>query len=358
MKMLLILIVFIPLLTAQTTQITGPPTQFRKVTVAGLPSSPSTGTTVQVTNGASGADCSTGGGATKVWCTWTGSAWQAMSGSGGGSGTELTAAATPGADNTVMRSVGNSRAMEGTGCTITDTHQLVCTGGTASAGATAGTTELYEASANGTSFVAWKAPDALSASTTYIMPSTPPSGNQVLQCGTPSANVSTCSYVTAMSTARYTFQGVAQNGQSAWNMNYANLNNYTWGTIDGTHRRAKLVVTANTAGTALLSITPVVTTNPTVSFAVEASSTDGTNAGSMALAYACVAAGSSVDDPSTTGLTAISLTTISSTKEIFESSQAVTCTGTAAAPADLYVYWTPTAPSGGALSLLRLSLNY
>lgn len=39
-------------------------------------------------------------------------------------------------------------------------------------------------------------------------------------------------------------------------------------------------------------------------------------------------------------------------------SAAVTCTGTSASPADLYVWWTPTAPSGGTLNIIRLGVSY
>lgn len=159
-------------------------------------------------------------------------------------------------------------------------------------------------------------------------------------------------------TRAYTFQGITQSGVSAWNLNYTSLTNMVFGTTDATHLRANLVVTANTTGSAMWSVTPVTTTNPSVLFVVEARSTDGTNAGSMALSYACVAAGSSVDNPTTTALTAVSLTTISSTKSVYSSTQSITCSGTTSAPADLYVFWTPTAPSGGTLTLLRMSLTY
>jgi len=74
---------------------------------------------------------------------------------------------------------------------------LTCPGGFSSSGTTAGNVTLSEASVNGSNFVAWKAPDSLAADTTYLIPSTPPSGNQVLQCGTPSAGVSTCTFITA-----------------------------------------------------------------------------------------------------------------------------------------------------------------
>ncbi len=156
----------------------------------------------------------------------------------------------------------------------------------------------------------------------------------------------------------YNFQGVTQAGVSAWNMNYTALTNMVFASTDATHQRAALTVTANTTGSALLSITPVTSTNPSVQFIAEVRSTDGINAGSMALAYACVAAGSSVDNPSQTSLTPISLTTIASTKSIYSSTQSVTCTGTPSSPADLYIWWTPTAPSGGTLTLLRMSLTY
>lgn len=64
-------------------------------------------------------------------------------------------------------------------------------------GTAAGQLKMLELSANGSNFVAWQAPDALGADTTYLVPSTPPSGDQVLQCGTPAAGVSTCAWVAA-----------------------------------------------------------------------------------------------------------------------------------------------------------------
>ena len=160
------------------------------------------------------------------------------------------------------------------------------------------------------------------------------------------------------STTRYTFQGTTQAGQNAWNMNYAALTNMTWSTVDATNITPMLVVTANTSGSALRSVTPVTSTNPTITFQATVRSTDATNSGSIALAYACVPSGDSVNNPSFTSLTALSLTTIDADSETFESSQAVTCTGTAASPARLYVTWTPTAPSGGTLSLISFGMVY
>ena len=135
---------------------------------------------------------------------------------------------------------------------------------------------------------------------------------------------------------------------------------------DPTHLRSVLAVAANTTllgnnGTNSLgpwTVTPVTTTNPSVTFEVEARSPDNVDSGSMALSYACAAPGASVDNPTPVALTALSLPTISSTKSIYTSTQSITCTGTAAAPADLYVWWTPTAPSGGTLTLLRWTLTY
>jgi len=131
-----------------------------------------------------------------------------------------------------------------------------------------------------------------------------------------------------------------------------------WSTVDATNITPMLVVTANTTGSALRQTTPVTSTNPTITFQATVRSTDATNAGSIALAYACVPSGDSVNNPSFTSLTALSLTTIDPDSEAFESAQAVTCTGTAAAPARLITTWTPTAPSGGTLSLISLGMVY
>lgn len=57
-------------------------------TVSHLPSaSLNTNIVYMVTDGSSGSDCTVGGGSTRVWCVSNGTIWQAMSGSGGGSGT-------------------------------------------------------------------------------------------------------------------------------------------------------------------------------------------------------------------------------------------------------------------------------
>lgn len=164
----------------------------------------------------------------------------------------------------------------------------------------------------------------------------------------------------------YNFQGVTQAGVNAWNVNYQTLVNGAYTSTDATHLRSGLVVTANTAllgndptnALGPWTITPVVTTNPSVHFVIEVRSTDTTNPGSMALSYACVAAGSSVDSPSPTALSAVTLATIATTKSVYASTQSVTCSGTPDAPSDLYVWWTPTAPSGGTLTNLRWALVY
>lgn len=161
-----------------------------------------------------------------------------------------------------------------------------------------------------------------------------------------------------LSTRQYVFQGTTQAGQNAWNMSYAALTNMVWSTVDSTNITPMLVVTANTSGSALRSVTPVTSTNPTITFQATVRSTDATNSGSIALAYSCVASGDSVNNPSFTSLTALTLATIDPDSEVFESSQAVTCTGTSASPARLYVTWTPTAPSGGTLSLISFAMVY
>lgn len=158
--------------------------------------------------------------------------------------------------------------------------------------------------------------------------------------------------------AHYWFQGTAQAGASAFALNFSALTNLSYTTVDSTHLRAQLQLATGATGAALYTITPVTSTNPSVTFDVEVSSTDAVNAGSMALSYACVAAGASVDNPTPVALTAVSLTTIASTKSVYQSTQSVTCTGTSASPADLYVWWTPTAPSGGTMNIIRLGVSY
>lgn len=190
------------------------------------------------------------------------------------------------------------------------------------------------------------------------------------QCGKLAVNPMTgkldCVGTGGITTRVWEFRGVTQGGTNAWNINYQTFTGATYSTTDATHLRSSIVVTANSTFTANTgtnslgpwTVTPVTSANPTVSFVVEVSSTDQTNAGSMALSYACVAAGTSTDSPTPVALTPISLTTIAATKSVYSSQQQVTCTGTALAPADLYVWWTPTAPSGGTLTNLRWSLSY
>lgn len=161
-----------------------------------------------------------------------------------------------------------------------------------------------------------------------------------------------------LSTRVYTFQGINQMDTPAWNLNYRTLSNVVFSTLDSTNKRSLITVTANTTSSDMWSITPVTSTNPTVSFVASVRSPDATNAGSIAWSYACVVSGDSVNDPTYTPLTALSLTTIDPDSEVFSTSQAVTCTGTESSPADLYIKYAATAPSGGTLSLIALRLIY
>jgi len=108
----------------------------------------------------------------------------------GGTGNEVTAATTSGADNTILRSVGNSRAMEGTGCTISDTHQLNCTGGIAAVGTAAGAIALSEASANGSDPITLSAPDSVTTAQTLKFPAAANSANETLKFDAPSSSIS------------------------------------------------------------------------------------------------------------------------------------------------------------------------
>jgi hypothetical protein len=180
-------------------------------------------------------------------------------------------------------------------------------------------------------------------------------------------NGTVASWAAVSSTKTYVFQGVTQMGVNAWALNYQTLANASFGTTDATHLRSSIIIAAGStwtanAGTNSLgpwTVTPVTATNPTVTFTVETRAGGSTsNNGSMALSYACVPAGQSVDSPTPVALTAITLTAPTATKSVYQSSQQVTCSGTPESPADLYIWWTPTAPSDQSLSLLRLSLSY
>jgi len=79
-------------------------------TVAGLPASPPTGTTVVVSNGNSATDCTSGGGSNYVFCVYNGSAWASIGGGSGGgantglsnlSGVAINSALLPGTTNTI-----------------------------------------------------------------------------------------------------------------------------------------------------------------------------------------------------------------------------------------------------------------
>jgi len=333
----------------------------------------------------------------------------------GGSGTAITAAATSGATERIPIASGDSRAVTWSQCTSPGGISLACPGGLASGGSDAGALRIGEQDISGVDYIDIQAPDSITTTYRLRLPGVPPAAQQVLVQGTPSGSPLTsvatwgdtllrnaqnpngyfdwtlgsapgnpaagdirlypktgstlCARDSAgtetcygsgggSSTKTYTFQGINQGDVPAWNVNYRTLTNMVFSTLDATHIRPLIVVTANTTGSDLWTVTPVTTTNPTPNFIVSARSTDGTNAGSMALAYACVPSGDSIDNPSYTSLTALSLTTIDPDSEVFTSSQAVTCTGTESAPADLYVKWTPTAPSGGTLSLIKLMLIY
>jgi hypothetical protein len=168
----------------------------------------------------------------------------------------------------------------------------------------------------------------------------------------------TCSADSGSSTTTYAFRGLEQAGVSAWNVSYDALTNITASTVDSTHTTPMWIVTANSTGGAFRARTQVTTANPSIVFTLAVRSTDSVNAGRMALAYACQPAGTAVDNPTPISLTAMSLTTMSSTKSVYQSTQSVTCAGTTASPADLITWWTPTAPSGGTLSLIWWSLTY
>lgn len=155
-----------------------------------------------------------------------------------------------------------------------------------------------------------------------------------------------------------TFNGLNQAGVQGWNLQWDALTNITLSTTDSTHITPLLVVTAAATGSALRSRSSVTSTVTSVTFSASVRSTDGTNPGSIALAYACTVDGGDMDNPSFTSLTALTLATISSTRSTYNSTQAVSCTGTVNAPATLWVKWTPTAPSGGTLSISQLSVTY
>lgn len=100
-----------------------------------------------------------------------------------------------GASGAVQMS-GGAGTFADSGCTAAS-NKITCSGGLASGnGSVAGEVQMPELSANGTDYVSWLSADSLAATTRHKIPSTPPSGNQYLTCGTPSSNISTCTWST------------------------------------------------------------------------------------------------------------------------------------------------------------------
>jgi hypothetical protein len=119
--------------------------------------------------------------------------WATPSGSG-----DVTAASNFGTDNSVLRADGTSKGAQSSGCSIDDSGLMTCSGGFATGdGTVAGEVQLPETSANGSNYIALKAPDAITTTLTLVLPNADPSG-QVLSFGAPSAGVSTGSWVTPL----------------------------------------------------------------------------------------------------------------------------------------------------------------
>jgi len=93
-----------------------------------------------------------------------------------------------------IQAAGAGGILADSGCTASS-GAASCSGGfTAGDGTVAGELQLKELTANGSQYISLLAPDSLAATTRYLLPSTPPSGAQYLTCGTPSSNISTCSF--------------------------------------------------------------------------------------------------------------------------------------------------------------------
>ena len=85
-----------------------------RYTVATLPLSPQVNLVVVVTDGASGSDCSTGGGSTRALCIWTGAAWQSLGGGGGGGSTAFSSL-TSGTNTAAAMAVGTGASLATSG---------------------------------------------------------------------------------------------------------------------------------------------------------------------------------------------------------------------------------------------------
>lgn len=154
------------------------------------------------------------------------------------------------------------------------------------------------------------------------------------------------------------FQGLGQGTANGWNLNWVSLLNVTFGTFDATHQTSTLVVTAATTSSQVWANLRVTGTVSSLTYEAQVSSTDTSNPGSVALAYACLADGDDEDNPSQTSLTALTLASMTATRKTYQTTQSVTCSGTTTAPKVLRLYMTFSAPSGGTLILHRAAAIY
>jgi hypothetical protein len=166
------------------------------------------------------------------------------------------------------------------------------------------------------------------------------------------ANTFSCgsSYGAAVKT--FVFAGVCQAGATSWPVSLPTVNAPTYGICDATHQTAVMQIPNNTTGYYFWTVVPVLSSNPAVTMVLGGRSTDTAHTTTVTPRYTCVNAGP-VDNPlaSAVALNPVSITMdASGQRKTVASTQPVTCSGAAANPARLYLYFytDTTALSGGA----------
>jgi Pectate lyase superfamily protein len=165
-------------------------------TYASLPGNAPVGAVTYCTDCTVATTCAAGG--TGATATRLNGVWTCGGGGGGGTGTELTISGTLSAANSLVKSAGvGGRAVSETGCSIDASNKLSCPGGYAAGdGSVAGEMSMSERTANGSEYVSWLAPDALTNTLRLRFPNTSPTAGQVMSFGAPSGGISDISFVT------------------------------------------------------------------------------------------------------------------------------------------------------------------
>jgi hypothetical protein len=174
-------------------------------TVAGLPAATTAGQLAIVTDGASTGNCTSGGGSSLALCRASGSAWVPL-GDGGSGHTQNTDTGTTqttfqiDSGNSGPKLKNNAGVLEARNAADDDYADFRAKTVSAGDGTVAGEIPLYELAANGTNYISWLAPDAITNTLRLKVPNADPAA-QVLNCAAPSSNISTCTWQTPVTTS-------------------------------------------------------------------------------------------------------------------------------------------------------------